>query len=263
MFVRPIASVAVLSIVLMPTMHAAPIAVKHSQGTQHGYLALRSESGELIGHGDMIQMARGNHVTTELLLHFKDGSVDDEISNYTQAGAFHLVSDHHVQKGPFFAKQLDMTVDGAGNVVVHTTEKDGKEKTDTQRIDLPSDDSNGMICALFTNISARAAVNVGIVVPALGKGRLIKLAITPSTPQHFTEVGRTETADVFRMHMDLGGIVGAIAPIVGKQPADTFIWVAEGPAPQIVRLLGSLAEDTPPVSIELAGAGFDRTAVSK
>jgi hypothetical protein len=241
-------------------LHAASIPVKHSQGTQHGYLALRAESGERIGRGEMIQAARGSHVTTELILHFKDGSIDDEITNYTQAGTFHLISDHHIQKGPFFAKQLDMTVDGNGKVVVHTTDKDGKQKVDTQQITLPTDDSNGMISAVMTNLVPSAITSVGIVIPALGKGRLIKLAIAPAGPQHFTEVDHTETADVFRVHMDLGGIVGAIAPLVGKQPGDIFIWIAEGPAPQIVRMLGPLAEDTPPVSIELSGAGFEHTA---
>jgi hypothetical protein len=259
----PLAFALLCATVSVTTLHAAPISVKHSQGTQHGFLALRSESGELIGRGDLIQWSRGDRVTTELVLHFRDGSLDDEISTFTQAGTFRLLSDHHVQKGPFFSKQLDMTVDGNGNVVVHTTEKNGKEKVDTEHIDLPADDINGMILPLFTNLTPHAAEEVSLVVPVLDKGRLIKLAIDPEGPQHFSDVGHTESADIFRVHMNLGGIVGAVAPMIGKQPPDLFIWVAEGPAPQVVRLFGPLAEDTPPVSIELSGAVFKHVAAGK
>jgi hypothetical protein len=240
------------------TLHADPIRVKQSQGTMHGYLALRTESGELIGHGDMIQIAHGTRVTTQLVLHFKDGSIDDETATYTQAGTFHLISDHHIQKGPFFPKPVDYTIQSNGQVALRSTDKDGKEKVDTQQLELPADLSNGIMPALITNLSPKIpSATLGMVVPVLGKGRLIKVSITPAGPQKFTIVGLTNTSDVYRLHMELGGVVGAVAPIVGKQPGDLFIWVAQGLAPQIVRLLGPLAEGSPVVSIELSGASFE------
>ena len=39
----------------------------------------------------------------------------------------------------------------------------------------------------------------------------------------------------FNVKVELGGIVGMIAPVVGKQPADTNVWVAGGEAPALVK----------------------------
>src|SRR6266404_7111650 len=38
---------------------AAPIAVRHTEGLVHGFLTLRSQAGELLADGDLIQVAHG------------------------------------------------------------------------------------------------------------------------------------------------------------------------------------------------------------
>src|SRR5512143_2495701 len=55
-----------------------PIAVRHAEGVVHGFLVLRTLDGNAIADGDLIQIARGDRVTSQLLFHFKDGSVHDE-----------------------------------------------------------------------------------------------------------------------------------------------------------------------------------------
>jgi hypothetical protein len=50
----------------------------------------------------MIQIADGNKVTTEMVFHFKDGSLYDEKTVFSQDRTFRLLSDHLIQKGPFF-----------------------------------------------------------------------------------------------------------------------------------------------------------------
>ena len=113
-----------------------------------------------------------------------------------------------------------------------------------------------MLAALLANLSPTAAgAKVGMVAP-VGKGRLVKLSIFPDAPAKFTEVGVTYPATVFRIHIELGGVAGVVAPIIGKQPGDLFVWIAEGPAPQLVRMVGALADGGPIVSIELSGATF-------
>jgi len=238
------------------TLHADPIRVKQSQGTGHGFLLIRSESGDILGHGDLIQTAHGTHITTQIALHFKDGSIDEETATYTQAGTFHLLSDHHIQKGPFFKQPIDFLVEANGQVTARSIDKDGKEKVENQHLNLPADTSNGMIAALLANLSPTAAgAKVAMVAP-VGKGRLVKLSIFPDAPAKFTEVGVTYPATVFRIHIELGGVAGVVAPIIGKQPGDLFVWIAEGPAPQLVRMVGALADGGPIVSIELSGATF-------
>jgi len=237
-------------------LHADPIPVRQTQGSMHGFLQIRSEGGIIIGHGELIQTAHGSRVTTELLLHFKDGSTDDETATFTQEHTFSLVSDHHVQKGPYFPKPLDMLVEANGQITTKTIDKDGKEQVETQHLDLPPDISNGIIGPLLLNApSATDPFKLSMVAP-VGKGRLIKLAVNSEGEQTFSVVGMTRKARVYRLHIDLGGVVGVVAPIVGKQPDDVHIWVIEGTAPESVRVVQQLYGGGPVVSIELAGATF-------
>jgi hypothetical protein len=238
-------------------IQADPIRVRQTQGTMHGFLVIRSEGGEVIGHGDLIQTAHGTRVTTELALHFKDGSVDDETAVFTQNGIFHLISDHHIQKGPFFKTALDMTVEANGQVTIRTAGKDGKVQSQTKHVDLPADVSNGILAPLMVNIPANTpGMKLGFVAPQGDKPRLIKLNVVPDSTEKFTLVGETLTATVFRIHLELGGVAGVVAPIIGKQPGDLYIWISESPAPQLLRLTGALADGGQVVSIELPGATF-------
>ena len=246
-----------LSILCASALHADPIKVRQSQGTERGFLLIRSESGVVLGHGDLIQTAHGSRVTSELALHFKDGSLDDETVVYTQTGVFRLISDHHIQKGPFFHSPVDLLVQANGDVTNRSIGKDGKEKVDTQHLDLPPDVYNGMIGPLLSNISPTTQpLKLGMVVAAGDKVRLVHLNISPTTPQKFSVAGLSYNATVFRIHIELGGVAGVVAPIVGKQPGDIFVWVVEGAAPQFMRMLGPLANGGPAVSIELSGASF-------
>ena len=85
---------------------AGQVQVRHSEGIVHGFLALRAPDGALIANGDLIQLAQGGRVTSRLVFRFKDGSLRDETSVYTQRGAFRLVSNHLVQKGPSFPQPI-------------------------------------------------------------------------------------------------------------------------------------------------------------
>src|ERR1700733_982678 len=72
---------------------AAPVGVRHVEGLVHGFLSLRSPEGKLLADGDLTQAVRGTLVTSRLVFHFKDGSLSDETSVFSQRGHFSLVSD--------------------------------------------------------------------------------------------------------------------------------------------------------------------------
>jgi hypothetical protein len=240
---------------------AEPIAVRQTQGATRGFLVMHSEDGKVIAYGELSQVAHGERLTTRLIYRFRDGSIDDDITTYTQHETFKLVSDHHIQKGPYFPNPSDYTVDVAsGNVTSRTIDKDGKEKVEVNHFDLPSDVYNGMVGTILLNAAHNAPeFKVGMLAPA-GKGRLVKLAISPDSEGTFHQVGVALKATIFRIKVDLGGVAGVIAPVIGKQPKDTMVWVLEGEVPGFVRQVGQLYEGGPVVSIELSGTSFPRSA---
>jgi hypothetical protein len=102
---------------------------------------------------DLFQMVRGDRVTARLLFRFKDGSVDDDTTVFSQWGNFQLISDHHIQKGPSFPQPMDMSIDvPSGQITVRSTGKDGKEEVKSEHLDLPPDVVNGLILSIAKNI---------------------------------------------------------------------------------------------------------------
>ncbi len=88
---------------------------------------------------------------------------------------FRLVRDHHIQKGPFFAKPIDFTVEAAtGIVTIRTTDKNGKIHVESEHIDLPDDLANGFVGTLLLNVPRNTTpFRVGMLTP-VGGGRLIR-----------------------------------------------------------------------------------------
>ena len=245
-----------LSALTAPTI-AEPVPAHYIQGSVHGFLSIHSEDGAVIGYGESIQSASGDKVTIRTTLHFHDGSLDDETATFTQHRVVAFVSDHHIQRGPFFKTAIDSTVEANGQISITTTGEDGKAKQETGHINLPRDVANGIVAPILYNLSyTKAGAIVGMVLP-IGKGRLIKLHITPDRTESFTAIpGATRTAIVFRVKLDLGGLAGAIAPMIGKQPADAMIWVLGGTAPVVVREDAQRSEGGPSVSIRLGGTSY-------
>ena len=246
-----------LAALLAGSAFADPIRVKHTQGAMHGFLVIRSSAGTIMGHGEYYESAAGDRVTARLILKFRDGSLDDETSVFTQHNTFQFVSDRHIQRGPFFKNAIDMQVEANGQVTLRSTDKDGKEKVETNHLDLPPDLSNGFLYTMLLNVPHDAApFTVGMLLPT-GKGRLVRLGISPDGSQPFTAViGDRRTADIFRVKIELGGVAGVVAPIIGKQPSDLTIWIVPGEVPVLVRAVAQLSEGGPIVSLELAGASF-------
>jgi hypothetical protein len=247
------------AITLGTAAQAERISVKHIQSPMHRFMVARSEAGKIIASGEFWQVVQGDEVTMRLTYHFVDGSIDDETTTYRQQGTFRLVRNHHIQKGPFFAKPVDFTVDAAtGNATSRTTDKNGKIHVESEHMDLPDDLANGFVGTLLLNVSHNTTpFRVGILAP-VGGGRLIHILISPEGEQPFHTTGQTLKATVFRIHPELGGIVGVIAPLIGLQPNDVMVWVLEGKEPAVVRIVGQLGGYGPVVSSDLEGTSFGK-----
>jgi hypothetical protein len=63
---------------------------------------------------------------------------------------------------------------------------------------------------------------------------------------------------VFRIHPELGGILGWLAQLLSLQPHDVMVWIQEGEQPAVVRVVGQLGGSGPVVSSELEGTSFGR-----
>jgi hypothetical protein len=119
---------------------AEQVSVRHMEGLMHGFLALRTLDGKRLADGEMTQVAEGDRVTSRLIFRFKDGSVYDDTTIFSQRGAFRLLSDHLVQRGPSFKQPMETSVEASsGQVMVRYKDQDGKEKVLKERRDLPSD----------------------------------------------------------------------------------------------------------------------------
>jgi hypothetical protein len=90
----------------------------------------------------------------------------------------------------------------------------------------------------------------------VGGGRLIRLLILREGEQPFRTIGQTLKATVFRIHPELGGIVGVIASLIGLHPKDVMVWILEDEEPAVVRIVGQLGGYGPVVSSELEGNSF-------
>ena len=212
------------------TTSSEPVAVRHVEGLVHGFLALRSPEGKTLASGDLIQRASGDRVTTRLVYRFKDGSIHDETAVFSQRGHFLLLSDHLVQKGPAFERAIDMTIDRqSGQVTVRYTD-DGKEKSEVERLELPPDLANGLIITLLKNVRRGAIPKSVSFVAATPKPRLVKLDISVAGAEAFSVAGSSRKATHYVLKVDIGGVSGLIAPLVGKQPPDSHVWILEGEA---------------------------------
>ena len=242
---------------------AAPVAVRHTEGLVHGFLVLRTLSGDILADGDLIQVARGYRVTSRLVFRFKDGSVHDETAVFSQRGNFRLLSDHLIQKGPAFQHTMEVSIDGpTGQVTVRTTDDDGKEKVVTNRLNLPPDVANGMVLTLLKNLPSDVSQMTVSMVAATPKPRLVKFAITSQGEEPFSIGGSSRKATHYVVKAEIGGAAGLVAPLLGKQPPDIHVWILGGEAPAFVKSEGPLFFGGPVWRIELTSPVWQRVPVA-
>jgi hypothetical protein len=164
-----------------------------------------------------------------------------------------------IQRGPTFPHPIEVSIDAtAGRVTVRYREDDGKEKTVEEPMSLPPDLANGIVLTLLKNIPPGAASTEVSMLAATPKPRLVKLVITRAGEDPFSAGGASHRATRFNVKIELGGLAGLIAPILGKQPHDTSVWILEGEAPGFVRSEGQMYQGGPLWRIELASPVWPR-----
>ena len=248
---------------LQGAAQADSLPVRSMEGTVHGFLELRSEDGQVVASGDNLQVVRGNRVTSRTLFRFKDGSIDDETTVFSQTHTFQLISDHHIQKGPSFPHPMDVLIDvNTGQVTVHSMGKDGKEEVNTGHLDPRPDLANGMVPVVVENMRPNAPATTVSMVIATPKPRLVKLIISNVGEEKCAVAGSSRQAIHYSIKIDLGGIAGVVAPLIGKAPPDIQIWTIGGEATTFAREQGPLYPEGPMMTIQLASPTWPDTPKS-
>jgi len=239
---------------------ADSVAVRQTEGEIHGFLVLTTLDGVTIADGDSIQSSRGGKVTTRLVFHFKDGSVQDETTVFSQSGRFRLLTDHLVQKGPSFPRQIDSSVDATtGLATVRYSDGHDKEKTESATLKLSPDVANGMVPVLLQNLIPAQSATASMVV-ASPKPMVVTLAIAAEGEDSFATGGVLRKATRYAVKVEIGGIKGVVAPLVGKQPPDTHVWILGGAAPAFVKSEGPFCEGCPIWRTELVSPVWKKAA---
>jgi hypothetical protein len=228
------------------------VAVRYPEGVSHGFLVLRTQEGKPIADGDSTQIARGDSVTSRMRFRFKDGSTYEETTKFSQRGTFKLLSDHIIQKGPVFKLPMEVMIDAtSGQVTVRYTEN-GQEKVLDERMELPPDIANGILFTMLKNVPRSASKTTVSYVAATPKPRLVSLEIIPQGQEAFSVGSYNHKAIHYVVKVKIGGVAGVVAPILGKQPPDTQVWVLADDAPAFVRSDGPLFGEGPIWRMELA-----------
>ena len=238
-------------------LFADMIPVRHTEGLIHGFLLVLTFEGKALADGQMTQDAQGDRVTNHLIFRFKDGSIYEDTTIFSQRGTFRLLSDHLILRGPSFKQQVDTSIDAStGQVKVRYTEDKGKEKVIAQRMELPPDVANGLLLTLMKDIKPSVPRTTVSMVATTPKPRLVKLAILPQGEEPFTIGSFHHKAMHYVVKVEIGGVTGFLARLMGKQPADTHVWVLGGEAPAFVKAEGPLYVGGPIWRIQLASAGI-------
>jgi hypothetical protein len=259
---RLLVSLVCALVLSVSSVAAAQVPVRQKEGLVHGFLVLRTLDGETLAYGDLIQNAHGDRVTSRLVFHFKDGSIHDETAIFSQRGYFRLLSDHLIQQGPAFERSMEMMVNAiSGEVRVRYTE-DGKEKTAIEQLQLPVDVANGLVLTLLKNVRPETLPTKIAFVAATPKPRLVKFAITPLGKETFSTAGARRKAMHYVLKVEIGGLPGLFAELLGKQPPDIHVWILEGEAPAFVKSQRPLALGGPIWRIELVSPVWPAAAAN-
>jgi hypothetical protein len=235
---------------------AAPIAVRFPEGIAHGFLLVRSNAGEIIGHGEMTQVVKeGDLVDSHLVFNFKDGSLHDEEVTFSQQRVFSMLRYHLVQRGPLFPEQIEVSIDRrtAEYKVRSRTGEEGKEEVLAGTFTLPKDVYNGIFVTMLLNLPKGASemVNFLAFTPAPEIFKLELLLKGEHNVQIGGELSRKALHYVFKP--DIGMIRELLGKATGKIPAHFHYdcWILADEVPSFVQFEGPLQLMGPVVRVEL------------
>jgi len=242
-----------LALALTRPAAAAPVSVRFPESASHGFLTLRNANGDVLAHGEFVQAPKGQRMESRLTFRFKDGSLWDETVTFTQQRVFRLMAYHHVQSGPSFSAATDVTFDR--DTGRYRAKVD--DKTDDGKIELPEDLHNGITGTLLKNLPAgtSAAGHMFAFTPKLYR---LETTLRSEGEDKFFAGDVARTATRYLVKIELRGVTGVVASILGKDPPQVRYWISTGTAPGFVKFEGPMFLNAPRWRIELTGPRWER-----
>ena len=219
--------------------------VRQKEGVTHGFLSLRSQDGKKLAEGESAETTQGDIVTNHLVFRFRDGSIYEDTSEFSQKTKFRLLKDHLVQKGPSFKQPMETWIDtGTGQVVVRYRTKDGKDQELKQKLTLPPDLANGILFTVVKDISPQTPLTTLSYLATTPKPRIVQVEIFPEGKKRLAASSNDE-AEVYRLKFKIGGVPGMLVHLAHKEPPDMHVWVLESDAPTFIKSEGQLYDGGP------------------
>jgi hypothetical protein len=253
-------TLALLLALLFPlAAHAETVAIRQKQEPMHQEFVLKSLDGKVLAKGEEVTTADGDRVRSDLTFRFLDGSLDEQITTFTQGKVFRLINDQHVQKGPSFPTPLDMTIDVPSHMVSWHQRKNGTDAVSTVHMDFPDDLGNGLVPLLVENVPpGSAGLHVSWIAVAI-RPILVSVTIHPDqTP--VDGLSPLQQTHQYLLHVELHGLAFLVAPLINKQPADLHFWVTDAPQPSFLRLAGPFYQGAPVWVVESLGPEIPSSA---
>ena len=220
---------------------AEPQRVRLPEGNVHGFLMVRTLAGEVIAYGELVQQPTRGLLTSRMLLHFTDGSLYDETVAFSQKSVFRLERYQLVQRGPSFPQATIAFERKSGQYrVQQQAQKDSAEKTASGPLAMPPDLYNGMATTLMKNLPRGTSATVQMVA-FTPEPRLLTMELRPEGEEKVLLGKNAKTVVCYRVKLEIGGLTGLIAPILGKQPPDLHYWLVTGDVPAFVRFEGPMS----------------------
>jgi hypothetical protein len=250
-----LAALMALAVFTYPSAEAAPVAVRFSEGVAHGFLLVRSLTGEIIGQGEMTQVVQeGDLVKSHLIFNFKDGSLHDESVTFSQQRVFTMLRYRLTQRGPSFPDQIEVSIDRstAEYKVRSKTGQEGREEVLTGVFDLPKDVYNGMFVSMLLNLPKGAGETVSFLA-FTPRPEVIKLELL-LMGEHTVRIGNLSRKAVqYVFKPDIGMIRELLGKATGRIPAQFHYdcWILSDEVPSFVQYEGPLQLMGPIMRIEL------------
>jgi hypothetical protein len=237
---------------------AAAVHVRLPEGAARGFLVLRAVNGDHLADGELQQKTVGHLVDSRLVLKFRDGSVRDEVTVFSQQGVFRLERYRLVQRGPSFPT-MEVSFDrktGRYQALVQE-KKGGEEKRADGPLEMPADLYNGLFLLLARNVVGDMSLEFQTAV-FLPRPRLIKTVLIPAGNENLQVGGLSKKAIRYLVKLELGGLTGVMAPLLGKKPPETRYWFVIGDVPAFVKFEGAMFLNGPVWQIEQAAVRWPK-----
>jgi hypothetical protein len=254
---------ALLIAIALTLLGAAPVGaetvkVRLAEGNSRGFLVVRPPGGEPIAHGELTQKPARGAIESRLLLKFADGSVHDETVAFSQRDVFRVEAYKLVQRGPSFPTS-DVEFDRkSGRYRARTQEeKGGEERTASGTLEMPADLYNGMAMTLLKNLPEGATVNAQLAA-FTPKPRLIKMMLRAEGEGTVRVGPEAKAVTRYLVKLEVGGLTGVIASLIGKDPPDLRYWLVNGEVPAFARFEGAMYLNGPVWQLDMTTVQWPR-----